>query len=320
MDTQEQVISDSEVKKAGLNVKALFFKLLFIIFVGGGLLWLYLHPQILKNIELLEKGTASEDVIAMQINQLQNQVATLQAQVMNIPQPDFSKFEDKVANLEKQNLNVIDSKADASIVLGMLTRVDKLENRLDKMSKISDDGALILSDAMLVKEAADDGSDFIYEAEVLNQLTDEKMPIRKDVSVIAEYSHNGIISERELINSFNQIVANIERKDSQEGTNWKEKLNNKLNEYIKINKTGENQSKVDTVKIISQIAELVNNGKIIKALKLIESSDSDDIRHNQALQEWFADAQNLVNFKQAIRNIAAYCLAEMKVNSLKNKE
>ena len=38
------------------------------------------------------------------------------------------------------------------------------------------------------------------------------------------------------------------------------------------------------------------------------------------MQMWLADAQNLVNFKQAVRNIAAYCLAEMKVNSIKSNE
>ncbi|MFR8206394.1 MAG: hypothetical protein ACLU99_08700 [Alphaproteobacteria bacterium] len=39
---------------------------------------------------------------------------------------------------------MIDSKADvATTVLGLLTRVDKLEDKLDKMAKVTDEGALI---------------------------------------------------------------------------------------------------------------------------------------------------------------------------------
>lgn len=45
--------------------------------------------------------------------------------------------------VEKTNLNVIDSKADVATVLGLLTRVDKLEDKLDKMAKVTDEGALI---------------------------------------------------------------------------------------------------------------------------------------------------------------------------------
>ena len=65
---------------------------------------------------------------------------------------------------------------------------------------------------------------------------------------------------------------------------------------------------------------MVAEGKIKKAIVLIESSHSDDIKQNQMLQEWLVDAHHLLSFNQAIRNIAAYSLAEMKINNLKNKE
>ena len=322
MVKQEQISDENKTDKREFKgVKSVFVKLFFILLISGGAYCFYQNPDVLSNIRQLANNKRNEEqAMVMQINQLQNQVAALQAQILNIPVPDFSVFENKVASLEKQNLNVIDSKADASIVLGMLTRVDKLENRLDKLSKISDDGALILSATMLVKEAAEDGADFIYESEILNQLTENNETVKKDVSVIAEFSRNGVVSEKELVRKFNTIYANIVQKDVAEAKDWKERINNKLNEYIKINKVGENNTKEAQENSFDEVLSLVNDGKIAKAIKLIESSDSIDINQHQELQMWLVDANNMIKFNQAVRNIAAYCLAEMKVNNIKNKE
>jgi len=322
MVKQEQISDENKKEnKESKGIRLVFVKLLFILLIGGGAYWFYLHPSVLSNIKQIANNKHNEEqAVSIQINQLQNQVAALQAQILNIPAPDFSVFENKVASLEKQNLNVIDSKADASIVLGMLTRVDKLENRLDKLSKISDDGALILSATMLVKEAAEDGADFIYEAEILNQLTENITTIKKDVSVIAEFSRNGVVSEKELVRRFGVIYANMLQENEPEAKDWKERINNKLNEYIKINKVGENTQKTEQENVFDEVQALINDGKLAKAIKLIETSDSDVISQNQDMQMWLADAQNLVNFKQSVRNIAAYCLAEMKVNNIKSKE
>lgn len=325
MTEQEQNVSENEAQKASINlmvkVKSLIIKLFIVALLGGAGYFVYTHPQVLDKIKFDKSDEqAANEALMLQVNQLQNQLASLQAQVLNQPAPDLSVFENKVASLEKQNLNVIDSKADAAIVLGMLTRVDKLENRVDRLAKISDDGALILSAAMLVKQAAAEGDDFIYEAEILNQLADNASAIKKDVSVIGEYSRNGVVSEVELVRQFNRIYSTSQREEKVDAKDWKERLNNKINEYIKINKVGEGAVKSADNSTLDEVAVLVNDGKLAKAVKLIESSDSDDIKQNQLLQAWLADAQNTVTFNRAIRNIAAYCLAEMKVNNLKNKE
>ena len=321
-DTVQQ--SEEKNENNGLvvvkKVKSLFMKLLILSVVGGGVFLLYKNPDVLKQyLPKNEEKTEQNMVLLEQINQLQNKINVLQAQISDMPKVDITPFEDKVASLEKQSLNVIDSKADASIVLGMLTRVDKLESRLDKLSKISDDGALILSAAMLVKQSAEEGGNFVYEAEILNQLVSPTATIKKDVSVISEFAANGVISKDELIHKFEKL-NDIYNQPEDDGKDWKERLNNKINEYIKINKKDKAAVENTESNDFEEVSKLVFGGKIKKAVALIESSDADDIKHNEQLQEWLVDAKNMISFNQAIRNIAAYSLAEMKVNNLKNKE
>ncbi|MBQ8465435.1 MAG: hypothetical protein IJ545_05440 [Alphaproteobacteria bacterium] len=326
---EQKTVETAEDAKQGktsfsilLMIKSLLSKLILIGLIGGGAYWLYLNPQVLQRFDQKNESHQENDseALILQINQLQNQVAVLQSQILERTEPDMSGFEEKVERLEKQNLNVIDSKADAAIVLGMLTRVDKLENRLDKLAKISDDGALILSAAMLVKQAAEEGGNFVYEAEILNQLTPKESTIQKDVSLIEEYARNGVSSKANLIQQFKTIYEKTHQPSEETAQNWKERFNAKLNEYIKVSKKGEKEQVEENTDDLAKVASFVFDGQIKKAVLLIESSESDAIKQNQSLQEWLVDAQNMLSFKQAIRNIAAYSLAEMKVNNLKNKE
>ena len=70
----------------------------------------------------------------MQISQLQNEINSFK----NVPQPvavgvspeELQNFESRIEAIEKQNLNVIDSKADVATVLGLVTRLDKAEENL----------------------------------------------------------------------------------------------------------------------------------------------------------------------------------------------
>ncbi|MBR1604874.1 MAG: hypothetical protein IJ660_02060 [Alphaproteobacteria bacterium] len=315
---EDSDVQNDSMVPLSVKIRQTVLCLFWLAVLGGGAYWVYQNPQIFA--KRAEVKTEAENAIALQINQLQNQVATLQAQILNLPEPDVSAFENKVESLEKQTLNVIDSKADAGIVLGMLTRLDKVENRLDKMIKISDDGALILSAAMLVKQAAAEGGEFIYEAEILNQLTPATASIKKDVETIVNFAAQGVVSQKELAEQVNQYYLQAVQSEQNQGENWKERLNQKVSEYIKIRKSGEEKPQAEINRNWKKLAELVNDGQIKKAVKLIESSESDDIKQNQDLQNWLASAKNHISFEKAVRNIAAYSLAEMKVNNLKNKD
>jgi len=263
------------------------------------------------------------------MNVLQNQINQLQNQISSFPEGssatvDLSRFDSKLEAIEKQNLNVIDSKADVATVLGIITRLDKIEERLDTLAKISDDGALVLTATMMVKESSENGTNFAYEAEILQQLAKNDTAIQGDVETISRYAREGVKSQNSLINEFKKIyrrLAKVQTKQDLEGKNWKEVLNIKFNEVVKVKRVNDvlsPQNEAENENNFKKINEEVKNGNLQQALDGLHQLDSSFIVNDPAMQKWMAEVQARINFNQAIANISAHSLALMKVNSIKS--
>ena len=93
-----------------------------------------------------------------------------------------------------------------------------------------------------------------------------------------------------------------------------------MHEYVKITKAGENHPETEAKQVVDDVLFLVDDGQIKKAAQLIEFSENDDIKSSQELQEWQTLVRSFDAFYQAIRNVALYSLAEMRVNNIKSKE
>ncbi len=195
-----------------------------------------------------EENTARENQFDRQLSMLQSQINYMQAQLNSLPvgeneAVDLSRFEDKLEAIEKQNLNVIDSKADVATVLGIITRLDKIEERLDTLAKISDDGALVLTAVMMVKESSENGTNFVYEAEILQQLAKNDKDIQKRCgNNCACAAREGVKPLSYLNREFGNIysrLAKVKTQQDMEGKSWKEVLNIKFNEVVKVKRVND---------------------------------------------------------------------------------
>lgn len=257
-----------------------------------------------------------------QLNQMQKQINSLNVSATS--DVDLSQFNDKISAIEQQNLNVINSKADVATVLGIVTRLDKIEEKLDTLAKISDDGALVLTATMMVRECADNGVNFVYEAEILQQLAKDDMDIQNDVKTIVRYAKEGILSQNELKNQFQKIYKTLVKaseKQNLEGKNWKEKLNIKLSEVVKVKRVNDLsvlQNEQEGKNSLRKVKMLVDEGNLRQALDELHQMNGSIVAGNEILKVWMDKVQAKVNFNQAIANISAHSLALMKVNSLKN--
>ena len=234
----------AQIKKAAVRV------VVWAVFLGV-IYGLWRNPQIIRNMAAyvsaqtsdraeIEENTARENQFDRQLSMLQSQINYMQVQLNSLPAGeneavDLSRFEDKLEAIEKQNLNVIDSKADVATVLGIITRLDKIEERLDTLAKISDDGALVLTAVMMVKESSENGTNFVYEAEILQQLAKNDKDIQSDVETIARAAREGVKPLSYLNREFGNIysrLAKVKTQQDMEGKSWKEVLNIKFNEEI----------------------------------------------------------------------------------------
>lgn len=215
---------------------------------------------------------------------------------------------------------MIDSKADVALVLGLLTRMDKVETQMGRLAKISDDGALILSATVMIKEAAAKGEPFAYEAEVLDLLARGDEKISQPVAEIVKYAPQGIKSKKALAASFNKIYAELLEQQKEEfAKTWKDRLNSKLNEIIKVKRVKEEAPEFEEDKVLEKAKKLVDAGKIAKAVSLLDEAQHKDAAADAALSGWMSEARARIEFDRAVSRISTHSLALMKVNYLKGE-
>lgn len=337
MAKHKEIISQPEeaevIEKTPVKVKFSIRKIVYWVVVLLVIYFVWKNPQVvdkyidyaksLNNSQVVEEVNETNiNDLSMQISQLQNEINSFK----NVPQPvavgvspeELQNFESRIEAIEKQNLNVIDSKADVATVLGLVTRLDKAEENLDKLAKVTDQGALVLSATMLIKEAADNGQRFEYETEILQLLAKGDVKLNEPIAIIAKYAKDGIQTKSYLINEFESIYKALlkEQKKEFEKT-WKDRINSKFNEIVKVKRVNKNAPEFAADKQIELVKNLVKSGNLSKALRELSLIDNKNIQEDKALVSWIEATKARVEFDEAISKISTYSLALMKVNYIK---
>lgn len=307
------------------------FRVLLIALVLGGGYAFWKNPNLAEDLSAKTKelfdNTNSEsttpqiDQVALlrqEVQDLRTQIALLQS--LQAQKQDTTTLEKRFETLEKFNHNVINSKADVAIVLGMLTRLDAAEQQLDVLSRITDQGAVVLTATMMVKDAAEKGGSFIYEAEVLNQLAADNVKVKPALEVIQKAAVDGVSNNAYLMKSFDGVYFSLIEQTKQESEKtWKDRLNSKISEYIKVQKNGEKSPTNQNIQELDNIKILVNSGNIKKAVVLLQQLSNANLQNEPLLKAWMEKAQNKIAFDEAISQIATYYLAALKVNFIKKE-
>jgi SOS-response transcriptional repressor LexA len=199
--------------------------------------------------------------------------------------PDFSAMQQRIDNIEHISVNTIKSKADVDTVLGLIVRMDNVEGRVADLAKVTNKTALILTATMLVKDAAERGGSFVYEAEVLSELAAGNYKIDKEITIINKVAPNGINSKEELQHKF--YMCPVYGQISAGQPNWAEEciegripidpeLMNIINpeEYFFLRVNGESMNKVIRNGAFALIhkQDIVDDGEI--AVVLVNGFDA----------------------------------------------
>ncbi len=307
-----------------------------VVIIAAGVLGYkaWKNPQLIEQAKevFTFKKEVKEDVYQPQINQLQEQLADLQNELAVVrstaENPDFSVMEKRIDDIEQISVNTIKSKADVATVLGLIGRMDNAEGRLNDLGKVTNDSALVLTAAMLVKDAGERGGMFVYEAEVLDALAAGNHRISKEVARLNEIAAVGVPTVAELQRGFAEIYAlrypEEEMVDNVVADNWKDRIYHQLHKVVKIKKSGE--EKTETAEPVfseedrawNVIKDFVLEGDITKAMAIAQKPLNENVLKDKNFAEWLAKAQIYKDFYDSVARISANALAVMKVNFLRN--
>lgn len=330
----EDNTAENNKKAKVANLKKNAKRAIYAVILGGIAYGLWQNPQLVEKIRSTLEAPASENiaVLAPVESHNHNELIALRDEVYNLKLElnrlqniqnqvvDTAELDDKFANLEKTNMNIIDSKADVATVLGLINRMDKVEQNLDLISKVTDDGALVLTAVMMVKDSADRGGSFVYEAAVLQQLTEGNVKMKEPVEKIIKTASEGIKSDAYLIKQFDSVYTKLMKIQREEyEKTWKDRVNNKINQYIKIKKVNESSSEFKANQQLEKIKMLVDTGNIEKALLNLENINNKVLLDEESLQNWMAEASAKTEFSQAVAQISTYYIAALKVNFIKKE-
>ena len=318
----ETPIEEEKVKRG--SFKKALIKLLVLFILAAAAYGAWKNPALIDKVKGLFSSQPKVDVYQQQIDALTMQMQSLQQQLAatkaQIKEPDLSAFDERIKGIEKMNLNVIDSKADVATVLGVVTRMDKAEQKLDKLTAVTDNSALVLTGVLLVKDSAERGGNFEYEVEVLSNIAADNPQMAKEVQNLVPFAKEGISSELELVKDFDAIYANLlDKQKTDFDKTWKERLNTKLSEIVQIKKTNENAPEFSADKNLENIKKYVDAGELSKAASLLMLPENQEWVQNEALQQWVKKVQAREEFYDLIEDLSASSLAALKVNFLKKK-
>lgn len=325
--------AETPVQPVKHHFKAGLIKIVVLVAIIAAGYGFWKNPQIAEQINAIFSSQKGENMVAVseyqaQINSLQGQLAAIQNQLNELASrqnevsapADLTDVNTRMEALEKTNLNVIDSKADVAAVLGLITRMDKAEEKLDNLAKVTDEGALILTAAMLVKDSAERGGSFEYEMEVLQQIATGNLNAKEPLAVMSAYARDGIVTEQTLQKEFKTIYAQMLKEQKTEfDKTWKDRINSKLNEIVQIKRVNEDAPKFEANQGLELIKAQVKGGDIRAAVAELEKPSNADLLKDEKLSAWLKQAKGRVDFYNAIDKISAGSLAMMKINFIKNK-
>lgn len=224
---------------------------------------------------------------------------------------------DKVGKMETLTAQYMNIKADSSAVISLGERLDELEKRTRRLSRISNDGALVLTAALMIRENAAAGQPVRFEAEMLKQLAVGRPEIETAVDYVYNNSSRQYPSNKNLTESFNRISGRIVYDLRHQGS-WKDRLLRKINEYIHISSPAADSRENAEITALEEIKGYVDEGQFAIAVELLSRPENETLLADEALNKWFAITDSKLKFNRALSEISAYSLALMKTEGLKN--
>ncbi len=212
------------------------------------------------------------------------------------------------------------SKADTDEIINLNNQINSVRNFTQKLSQTSNTGALLLTSAMLIRDNTLKGLNCKNEAEGLKILAQNIDSVSQDVEFVSSHCNMDFVSDKTITKNFNNIYNQIEENlKPQEAQNWKQRLSEKLGEYVQISKHNQQQTEeYNLLEALLPVKNLVNNGDFSLALKELSKPENQNLLADENIQNWYTQTKNQLDFYQYLSNIINASLLIMKVENAQN--
>ncbi|MBR1841416.1 MAG: hypothetical protein IJ778_04725 [Alphaproteobacteria bacterium] len=187
---------------------------------------------------------------------------------------------------------------------------------------------LLANGAIMVRDLAEKGLPFTYEAEVLQILAQGNLPAEEYVKTVQKYAASGVRGKSNLIAAFNRFYASLnspkcatlkEEKVSQEPEpqTWDEKL------WVWIKKLIIRKKKKPLPVFLPEndvVYETVNDGKLAEALASIRTDAKYTEISSPFLEQWQAQVQSYLDFEKAISGLIMNSLAHIRLKEMEHHQ
>ncbi len=261
---------------------------------------------------------------------LEEKIATLENKLENLEQgnislKDLAALNQKIDRLQKVNEELLNAKASANALFGIVERLDRVESDIADLSKTTSQGALILTAAALTENAAKTGHPFIYEASVLQNLS-EGTRFEQSADQIASYAIKGLMNKDQLIERFNTLYQSafaapqpqMQNNDVQksEPESITDRIISKLRALVVIKKRQKSAEEIVAENMKDDIFALVQKGEFESA---IVKMNAEPKYQTEAFEIWIEETRAEKNFIEQLNKIRALTLSMMKSTELKEK-
>lgn len=196
---------------------------------------------------------------------------------------------------------------------------------LSENQKIANE-LLLASGAIIVRNMAEDGVGFAYEAEVLQILAQGNELAERNVQIVRNYANTGVIGKQKLIRNFDKIFAELntaalksEAAKQAETTEVKTEWYHKIMNWLKQQVTAKKRVKKPTfTPQEDEVLKLVDDGRIKDALDSLKLSEKYAKVHSEPLTQWVYQAERYLEFDNAINAIIMNALANIRLKEMEH--
>ncbi|MBR1600867.1 MAG: hypothetical protein IJ677_04745 [Alphaproteobacteria bacterium] len=317
-NTEKEVIKTDKKGHFGRN----FIIFVFLLLVGTAAVSIIRLKQAeeMNNKSLTDLQKVYEqkiNAINLRLSDLQTEVNIIKNKPSTVVSGGVDEVfvEQKLAQLKQEMENYVLRENDGNYQSTPVA----VANTTEKQTK----EILLASGAMIVRDLAEQGNNFEYEAEVLQILAQGNPQAMKYVDTMQKYAVSGVKGKNQLIKSFDKIFADLNMakvKDNQEKTientqNWQEKALVWIKKLF-VSKKGRKRPVFNQSN--DEVYTLVHEGNLGQALSAITTSEKYSLMASVPLTQWQMQVEKYLDFEHAVTGLIMNSLANLHLKEMEH--